>query len=131
MRPKEEVSSVCAGTGGRPIWFKKGGDVLGFFTVEYAHKAASRLRTGGPFHMFPPEATTTAFAFFTVTELGGSKPGDVGGSRAASFQLKKAFHPCPKIPHPLGEPRVLWVPVVARSIGAALVECTIDGMCQL
>ena len=72
----------------------------------------------------------TTFAFSTVAGMGGGKPGDVGDSRTAAFELEKAFHPCPKVSHPLSEPWVLWVPVVSLSVRAAQVECMVNGVGQ-
>ena len=62
--------------------------------------------------------------------MGGNKAGDVRDSGTAAFKLEEAFHLCPKVPHALGKPGVLWVPVVACGIRAALVECVIDSMVQ-
>ena len=130
MGSKEKISSVRAGVGRGPVGFKESRDVLGFLTVEDTHEAASRLWTRGPLHVLPPQAATTALAFPAVAVLSGDKPGDVTGSGAAAFKLKKVFHPCSEIPHPLRKPRVLWIPVMALGLGTASVKCVVDSLGQ-
>ena len=78
--------------------------------------------------MVLPGATPPAFTLLAVAGLGGCKPGDVGGSRVAAFELKETFYPCPEVPHPLGEPRVLWISTMSLGTRAALIGSMVNGM---
>ena len=81
--------------------------------------------------MVAPQTSATPVTLTPVAEFDGDKTVDVVGGRGPFLKLIEALNAGAEVPHPLRIPRVLWVSVVCRDLGAAHIKGILNRRVQL